>query len=153
MTAKFPDGTVRRRTMAFQKRVEEAALFVLTALGEELVAYARDNRTYTDQTGNLTNSMGYAVARGSEIVNYGGQVQQGEGADAALETAMKMAETLPNSYSLVVVAGMNYAAYVEAKGYNVIVPAELKARRDFPQVMQRLVAKATEKAKEMFARA
>lgn len=150
MIAQFPDDAISKRTMAFQQRVEEAAVFVLTALGEELVVYARENRTYTDQTGNLTNSIGYAVARGTEIVNYGGQVQQGEGADAALETAMKMAETLPNSYSLVVVAGMNYAAYVEAKGYNVIVPAELKARRDFPQVMQKLVAKVKEKAKEMF---
>lgn len=61
-----------------------------------------------------------------------------------------MAETLTNSLSLIIVAGMNYAAYVEARGYNVILPAELKARTDFPRAMQMLMDKAKRKADELF---
>ncbi len=127
----------------FQKvlitRIDKAIIYKLTMLGEELAKYAKDNHNYTDQTGNLTNSIGYAVVRNKEIVYYGGTNQPGEGADAALNVAMKMAATLSNSYSLIIVAGMNYAAYVEAKGYNVILPAELKAKHDFHKVMSELI--------------
>ena len=45
---------------------------------------------------------------------------------------------------------MNYAAYVEAKGYNVILPAELKAKKEFPIVVKELITKAKQKALEKF---
>ena len=61
-----------------------------------------------------------------------------------------MAATLPNSFSLIIVAGMNYAAYVEAKGYNVILPAQLKAMKDFPETVKRLQDLAKKKANELF---
>ena len=86
----------------------------------------------------------------NNIVFFGGAIQQGEGADNALKVAMKMAENLTNSFTLIIVAGMNYAAYVEARGYNVILPAELKARTDFPKAMQMLMDKAKRKADELF---
>lgn len=126
-------------------RVDQAIIFKLTELGEELVKYARDNHNYTDQTGNLTNSIGYAVVRNKEIVYFGGENQPGEGSQEALKVAMKMAATLSNSYSLIIVAGMNYAAYVEAKGYNVILPAELKAKKDFPVVVSEIISKVMKK--------
>ncbi len=40
---------------------------------------------------------------------------------------------------------MNYAAYVEAKGYNVILPAELKAKKDFPTAMNKIINKVLSK--------
>ena len=45
---------------------------------------------------------------------------------------------------------MNYAAYVEAKGYNVILPAQLKAMKDFPETVKRLQDLAKKKANELF---
>ena len=146
----FKSGTVTAQVEQFKARLETATLFLLKFLGEKLAAYAKDNHTYTDRTGNLTNSIGYAVVRGKEIVYYGGSNQPGAGSEEALKTAMKMAATLTSQYSLIVVAGMNYAAYVEAKGYNVILPAELKAKTDFPAAMEKLKAKAQAKANELF---
>ena len=146
----FGNGVVAAKVAAFQHNLERAVEFLLKDLGEELVKYAKDNHNYTDQTGNLTNSIGYAVVRNKEIVYYGGTNQPGEGADAALSVAMKMAATLNETFSLIIVAGMNYAAYVEAKGYNVILPAELKAKKDFPEAMNRLMEKAKGKANELF---
>ena len=146
----FGDDAIGAQVRLFQKRLEEAALYLLKYLGEELTKYAKEKHNYTDRTGNLTNSIGYAVVRGSDIVYFGGAVQQGEGADNALKVAMKMAESLSASLTLIIVAGMNYAAYVEARGYNVILPAELKAKTDFPRAMQRLVDKAKRKADELF---
>ena len=150
ITPTFGSGLIAAQVLAFQIRLEKAAIFLMQYLGEELVKYAKDKHNYTDRTGNLTNSIGYAVAKGNEIVFYGGPGQSGAGADAALQVAMKMIESLPNRLSLVIVAGMNYAAYVEAKGYNVILPAELKAKTDFPQAMQKLMDKAKAKANELF---
>lgn len=148
ITPMFGSGLIAAQADAFQKRVEQVAIFLMQYLGEELVKYARDKHNYTDRTGNLTNSIGYVVVRNKEIVF--GPDQSSTGQAAALQAALKMIETLPDCLSLIIVAGMNYAAYVEAKGYNVILPAELKAKTDFPQAMNKLMEKAKAKANEMF---
>ena len=150
ITPKFANGFVAGQVKAFQERLEKATVFQLQYLGEELAKYAKDNHTYTDQTGNLTNSIGYAVVKQGKIVTYGGEIQPGEGAEEGLKVAQQMAAKLTNSFSLIIVAGMNYAAYVEAKGYDVILPAQLKAMSDFPQTIQRLKELANKKATELF---
>ena len=147
---KFGNGAVAAQVNAFQVRLEKATVFMLQSLGEELAKYAKERHNYQDQTGNLTNSIGYAVVRQGKILTYGGENQPGEGAAEGLKVAQQMAATLPNSFSLIIVAGMNYAAYVEAKGYNVILPAQLKAMKDFPATVQRLKDLATKKANEQF---
>lgn len=146
----FQNGTVAAKVQEFQKRLESATVFLLQFMGEELTKYAREQHNYTDQTGNLTSSIGYAVVRNGKIVNYGGEIKSGDGAAEGLKIAQKMAANASSSFSLLIVAGMNYAAYVEAKGYNVILPAELKAKADLPAYMQKLQAMAMDKAKAMF---
>ena len=148
MSIKIVNNNIKGTVMAFQKRIETAVIFQLQKLGEELVKYAKDQHNYQDQTGNLTNSIGYAVVKQGKILNYGGEIQSGEGAAEGLKTAQQMAATLPNSFSLIIVAGMNYAAYVEAKGYNVILPAQLKAMKDFPEVIKKLQDLAKKKTLE-----
>lgn len=146
----FQNGAVAAKVQEFQKRLESATVFLLQYMGEELTRYAREQHNYTDQTGNLTNSIGYAVVRNGKIVNYGGEIKSGDGAAEGLKMAQKMAANASSSFSLLIVAGMNYAAYVEAKGYNVILPAELKAKADLPAYMQKLQAMAIDKANAMF---
>lgn len=148
ITPMFGNGLIAAQAAAFQKRVEQAAIFLMQYLGEELVKYAKDKHNYTDRTGNLTNSIKYVVVRNKEIV-FGPDLSS-TGQAAALQAALKMIDTLPDCISLIIVAGMNYAAYVEAKGYNVILPAELKAKTDFPQAMKKLMEKAKAKATDMF---
>lgn len=150
ITPQFASGTIANQVKAFQENLDKAILFVLKYLGESLTKYARDNRTYQDQTGNLTNSIGYAVVRNREIVYYSATIQQGIGNEEALKTALTVAKNSGSAYSLIIVAGMNYAAYVEAKGYNVILPAKLKAQKDFPATMNKLVAQAKGKANDLF---
>lgn len=147
---KFGSGVVAAQVNAFQERLEKATQYMLQYLGESLAKYAKDQHTYTDQTGNLTNSIGYAVVRKGKIVTYGGENQPGEGAADGLKVATQMAANLQNTFSLIIVAGMNYAAYVESKGYNVILPAQFKAMKDFPEAMKRLQDMAKQKANETF---
>ncbi len=150
ITPQFGKGYIAAQVAAFREWVEKATLLQLQYLGEELVSYAKEQHNYTDRTGNLTNSIAYAVVKEGKIVSYGGENQPGEGADTALKVATEYAASVPNTFSLIVVAGMNYAVYVEAKGYNVILPAELKARTDFPRVIAKIQEKASKKAQEMF---
>lgn len=146
----FGKGMVSSQVLAYRERIDKAAIFLLSYLGEKLAKYAKDHHNYTDQTGNLTNSIAYAVARGNEIVAIGGSDQPGEGAENAGMVLKEYVSTLTHSYSLIIVAGMNYAAYVEAKGYNVILPAELLAKSEFPDVMRKLQVAARKRTKEEF---
>lgn len=146
----FGKGYVANQVQVFQQRLETATIFLLKYLGESLAKYAKEMHSYTDRTGNLTNSIGYAVVKKNDIVFFAGPEGSGESEKAALQAAMKMAQSLQHDYSLLIVAGMNYAAYVEAKGYSVILPAELKCMTEFPKAMKKLSDMAKAKANEMF---
>lgn len=145
----FSDATIVETTNAFRKRVEAATVFMFSALGESLVKYARERHNYKDRTGNLTNSIGYVVVNKRKVVSKGG-FGNGSGANNGYSIALKLASDTPQDYSLIVVAGMNYAAYVEAKGYNVILPAELKAMNDFPETIKRLTKMAKSEASRIY---
>ena len=146
ITPQFPNGHVRKYVLHYQDRIVSAAIYALKVLGEELVIYAKNNRNYTDQTGNLTNSIGYVVTYKGRIVVQGGFTGTGEerSIQIGVSLANEIASETQNDFALIIVAGMNYAAYVEAKGYNVILPAELKAKTDFPAMIQKLRTKINE---------
>lgn len=149
LTAKFnPHTVVNAKMAAFRARFEKVMPMVLNEIGMELVKIARDEHNYTDRTGNLTNSMGYAIIKGHHLLQVGGE-GSGEGSKAAMETCLKVAGETPDKYTLAIVAGMDYAAYVEAKGYNVLIPAELQASKIFVPRMKELFAKFDAKLKEM----
>lgn len=145
----FGDGYITKQVQYFQQQVELAMKLLLQEFGEELVAFAKDTHTYTDRTGNLTNSISYAIVRHKEILYYN-EVQREEANAAALKLAMKMAESLSDAYSLIVVAGMNYAAFVESRGYNVILPAELKAKQEFTNKVKPLIDRVNKRAVQIF---
>ena len=103
----------------------------LSYIGEELCNHARtitpDHSTggYDDQTGNLRSSIGYRVFKNGEPVKDGGfkNVKEGNGIEEAKDALERygLAHDIPvDGWTLVIVAGMSYATYVEAKGYNVL---------------------------------
>lgn len=100
-------------------------------VGEQCIIEARDSGDYTDQTGNLRSSIGYAVVWDGKVVQRDciDKVKQGDKGvsegDDYLSKCIKKARK--KGIVLIVTAGMNYAEYVEAKGYNVLSSAELKA--------------------------
>ena len=100
-------------------------------VGEQCIIEARDSGDYTDQTGNLRSSIGYAVVWDGKVVQRDciDKVKQGDKGvsegDDYLSKCIKKSRR--KGIVLIVTAGMNYAEYVEAKGYNVLTSAELKA--------------------------
>lgn len=118
---------------------------MLCFLGEKCIIEARDRsqeESWYDQTGNLRSSIGYVVVMDGKIVSTSsfGQVKNGsEGSLEGKALAKRLAENFKTGYALIVVAGMHYAAYVEAMDNKVVlVSAELLARRELPSMMQQL---------------
>lgn len=119
----------------FEQRVLERLYY----LGEMCVNEARTMGSYTDRTGNLRSSVGYGVFKDGVELGVGGFEQvnnANEGMGEGRSLLRKIAGEQPKgSYSLVVVAGMNYGVYVEARGYNVLSSSELLAERELPRLM------------------
>ena len=117
----------------------------LSYLGELCVIEARNRPkeiSWVDRTGNLRSSVGYIIAKGGKIIKYSDfqQVKAGsEGVDEGKKFAEMLAKQSLSSYVLVVVAGMNYAEYVESmENKDVLASAELYARRNLPTIMEKL---------------
>ena len=64
-----------------------------------------------------------------------------QGSDEGRGLADKLASRTGADYTLIVVAGMHYASYVAARGYDVIASGRLLAEHLVPQLMAKLKAK------------
>lgn len=106
-----------------KEEYDRKAVEWLSVLGERVVKYAREHGSYTDHTGNLRNSIGYVVVQYGKVVRENFSIgSEREEAKAQTRThALEVARELPvNKTYLVWVAGMEYAKYVEAKGFDVL---------------------------------
>ena len=127
------DAYINRKLDEF---VEEC-ISNLQMVGEAVIAEARTSGSYTDRTGNLRSSVGYVIVKDGEIVNKGGFDSGKPGAEEGARYAESLAGQYPQGIVLIVVAGMDYAAYVSAKGYNVLESAELLSDKLIKQLFER----------------
>lgn len=104
---------------------------VLCYVGEQCIIEARNGGTYEDQTGNLRSSIGYAVLMNGQVIQSDSvdKIKNGnEGVSEGLKYLQeRVKKASKKGVCIIVTAGMNYAEYVEAKGYVVLSSAELKA--------------------------
>lgn len=100
-------------------------------VGEQCIIEARNGGTYTDQSGNLRSSIGYAVLMNGQVIQSGHMDKIKNGDEGVTEGQKYLQSRIKKASKkgivLIVTAGMNYAEYVEAKGYVVLSSAELKA--------------------------
>lgn len=142
----FTKDDVRKRFDAFLNEIEKKQIARLQRLGEMCLVEARTNKGYMMQTGALLSSTGYEVFVDGVAIH--SQFDAASGAESnAAETGIKSGQSIAesigkgtNGIALVVVAGMNYAAYVEAKGYNVLSSAEHLAERELPRMLEKLIS-------------
>ena len=128
-----------------KKRAEAYTIRALSYLGERCVIEARfrpQSDSWYDQSGNLRSSIGYIISHNGKIIKYYGFEKVKNGNDGKTEgksLAEELADKYRTGYVLIVVAGMNYAEYVEAmENKNVLASAELLARKEFPNMMRKL---------------
>ena len=104
----------------FAQQYDEKSILTLQYLGEEFINKARISGNYTDRTGNLRSSIGYIILNNGEVVRQAFKGSKSKGRNVAQQVAKKVAVDYPEGMVLIGVAGMNYAAAVEHKGYDVI---------------------------------
>ncbi|MGN0237601.1 MAG: hypothetical protein ACI4AK_05900 [Lepagella sp.] len=154
---KTPMSEINRYIEQQIKRAEKAIIYNLQLVGERVVNHARSlpspsatvykgripphQPNYIDHTANLRSSIGYVISCDGNIRTNGGFKAEANGSDGAAigsKYAKEVAGRYPEGIVLVVVAGMEYAAYVSAKGYDVIDSAELLADKLVPQILRQL---------------
>ncbi|MCQ2058673.1 MAG: hypothetical protein MJY71_02450 [Bacteroidaceae bacterium] len=123
------------------KNVEAALIRELSAIGEQVVNTARESGSYTDQTGNLRSSVGYVIVKDGQVVlasSFAAVKDGGNGSETGRSYAESLASRFSNGIALIVVAGMQYAAYVKRRGKDVIDSAELLADNLVPKLFREL---------------
>ena len=125
----FDDAALEEMIEDWKDGVLEEIVDQLDRIGLECVNNARERGDYTDRTGNLRNSIASAVIVDGKIVR--SNAFQGEGGAKAQQFIQELAQEYNEGIVLLIVAGMNYAAYVEfghsdgsTRPYNVIASAE-----------------------------
>ncbi len=139
-----PNSQIAAHLEAQLQRRENAIIYNLTYVGERCVVEARTASTFLQQTGNLRSSMGYVIIKDGQVLRQGGfepttGTERGaKGMTDGASFANSLAAEYPKGIVLIVVAGMNYASYVSAKGFNVLDSAEQLAQRLVPQMLAKL---------------
>lgn len=136
-----PDGAISEFIGQQVERVTSALIYNLCAVGEQVLNQARSTNSYKDQTGNLRSSIGYVVAVDGEVVQSSSFEVVKDGADGSRDGksyALDLVKQFPEGIVLIVVAGMNYASYVSAKGYDVLDSSEVLADRLVPEILKQL---------------
>lgn len=138
----FKLKTGRAQIANFVKKgiMEQKSRYIewLQYIGEQCVNEARLSGSYTDRTGNLRSSIGYAIVEDGRIITVTGfqQVKTGTDGESKGSSYIQELAALNNKgLVLIVVAGMKYAYFVQDKGYNVLDSAESLAEKLINQLM------------------
>lgn len=116
----FTDGYLQDILEDFEGQVVNQTIAILVRVGETFVNDARLNGEYSDDTGNLRSSLGYIILNNGEIINSKFSHRNTEGKVEAFNFAEELRKEYSKGLVLVGFAGMEYAASVESKGYDVI---------------------------------
>lgn len=116
-------------------------------IGEQCIKIARERGDYNDITGNLRSSIGYIVLSSGTVKQYGAPEQKsgkkGDGSDgvaAGNALLKKLQAEYPYGVVLILVAGMEYAAFVEnVRGKRVLIDAELEAQRLIEKLLGKML--------------
>jgi len=130
------DAYIKQKIEAYKKvcrrRVEFACRDAVNA-ARNSDAKSRD---WKDQTGNLRSSIGYVISENGTIVGssaFAAVKEGGEGSSKGRTLAQSLAASGSGDMNAVVVAGMHYAKYLAAKGYDVLDSAEITLRNRLEQ--------------------
>lgn len=132
----------------------------LSHLGEECVKRIRERTieegSWRDQTGNLRSSIGYAVMdHGYKAISsafgtvVGPNGDGNQGAEIGKRYVNELASQYAEVYALVVVAGMDYAKPLEAKGIDVLSGTQLWAEAEVEKYMKVYVGRAERRIKAL----
>lgn len=149
--AGFTIDELRAQFGHFLDVVEEKQIQRLQKVGEQCVEKARNvplPTGFEDQTGNLRSSIGYGIYKDGVAVVQSTfeQVTAKKPNEGDVYDGAERGKAYCNSIgerttgiTLVCVAGMHYAVYVESKGRDVLTSAEQFAEERLPIELEKLI--------------
>lgn len=135
-----------------QKHIHRV-IALLQNVGETTVNEIRASHisNWNDQSGNLRSSTGYIITMDGKPIQMGKfekvvgpkpDPDEPDGTQEGRNYAMQLASLYPNGIALIVVAGMEYASYVEKRdNKTVLAQGEIEARRLVDQMIRELNSK------------
>ena len=130
--------TIKRYFDDFRECLHDVIVQQFAKTGDDAVKVARNphDKDWTDRTGNLRSSIGFMVTYKGKQVELGGFESTAapngngqEGTEEGERVIKGLKGTNTEGYALVIVAGMNYAEYVQAhENRDVLASAESFAR-------------------------
>ncbi len=124
---------IHKNHKLFLNRVNTSLIEALNRTLQEVTNLAKNTDTYTDRTNNLRSSIGYVLYKDGQKIaaSFGkqGKGVEGDGAQGVAKGesfADEVAGKYQRGFVAVLVAGMEYAAYVEAKNFDVITGASMR---------------------------
>lgn len=146
------DMDIREIRDYLQREAEKNIHRVISMLhyvGLEVVNQIRNSQisNWNDQTGNLRSSIGYIITLDGEPIEMSDfpkvdgwkrQTTDPDGSAIGRTYARSLTSLYPHGIALIVVAGMEYAAYVEKmENKTVLAQGELVARQLLSQLLQK----------------
>lgn len=139
-----------------QETLQEQVIIQLQYLGQECVSRIRrrgQSESWIDRTGNLRSSIGSAVyedGRKKLATAFESVLDGQEGAEAGKRMIDALAKEYSQTYAMVVVAGMDYASYVEnMNGKDVLASTRLWAESVIGERIEDALHNAEEIIKEI----
>ena len=125
------------RTGMIELMINNTIANTLVTVADRIIATAKAEGNYKNQTGNLRRSFGYIILKGDKVIysvfpNYGvlkdmrninyrlPDMTPEEYLAQATENIVSRLDTSGDKWQLVVFSGAYYALFVELKGYNVL---------------------------------
>ena len=128
----------------------QRTITMLKYVGESVVNQIRrsDISDWTDQTGNLRSSIGYIICLDGKPISMspfekvtGPKANEAkeDGTQVGKDYARELASLYPQGIALIVVAGMEYASYVEKRdNKTVLAQGEIEARNLISKMVNEL---------------
>lgn len=144
LVPQFSIGDITKALDIEVSKIEKAIENEIIRVGLQFVSDARISADFADRTGNLRSSIGFILLKNGDIIAEDFELSKRgtdkeSGFDKAIQFAEEIAgEGIERGYTLIVVAGMQYAVFVEAMGYDVITSSSFKAEDNLKDAMERL---------------
>lgn len=154
-----PTNDIEKQLMTYFANIRGALIYAFSEAADDVINNIKLDagrggfRKYQDQSGNLTSSVGFALVENGVVLHESTfepiMPTAQEGADAGRNYLHQVAAQYPHGISVIVVAGMNYAAYVEAKGLGGMRTGEIALRERIDEILEGLIAELKAKKKAL----
>lgn len=120
----------------------------LNQLGLQMTTAARMKTKgqggFNDQTGNLRSSIGYILMYDGEIINEDFRIadkgdDRSSGVAKGKDEAERISKESPDGWAIILVAGMEYASWVENMDYDVISGTTLGADKKLQRALNNVL--------------